>query len=80
MSETPSMPDALRRRIAARAAAAHTAASRDLEDFLRRIRSTPTAADITEYANLLSREQAVRRDRDAALNALGLEAPSIEPE
>jgi hypothetical protein len=80
MSEPPSVPDALLRKTAERAAAAHTAASRDLEDFLRRVRSAPTPAEIAEYANLISREQAVRNDRDAALDALGLHAPSIEPE
>ncbi|HEX6969738.1 MAG TPA: hypothetical protein VF174_13135 [Micromonosporaceae bacterium] len=80
MSQIPPVPDPLLRKTAERAAAAHTAVSRELEDFLRRVSAAPTPAEIAEYAHLISREQAVRIDRDAALNALGLEAPSIEPE
>ncbi|HEX5542653.1 MAG TPA: hypothetical protein VFX60_14020 [Micromonospora sp.] len=68
------------RQTAERLASAHTAASSDLEAFLQRVPPLPTPADIAEYANLIAREQAIRIDRDAALAALGLQAPSIEPE
>jgi hypothetical protein len=80
MSEQPRIPDPLLRKTAQRTAAAHTAASRDLEDFLRHVPSTPTAADIAEYANLIARERALRIDRDAAINALGLDASTVEPD
>lgn len=80
MTHVPPIRDARAREAAGRTAAAHTAASRDLEAFLRRAPSVLTPADIAEYANLLAREQAIRIDRDAAMGALGLFAPSIEPE
>lgn len=62
------------------AAGAHTAASTDLEEFLRRVPDVPDPADFAEYAALLGREQAIRAERDEAINALGLAAPSVEPE
>ncbi|MDG4831191.1 hypothetical protein O7627_17995 [Solwaraspora sp. WMMD1047] len=65
---------------ARRIAAAHTSASRDLEAFLRRVPATPTAADVAEYAALLSREDAVRADRAAAADAAGLATPSLGTE
>lgn len=65
---------------ARRAAEAHTAASGDLEEFLRRVPAVPDPADIAEYAALIGREQAIRAERDEALNAVGLAAPSVEPE
>lgn len=65
---------------ARQAAALHTAASGDLEEFLRRAPAVPDPADITEYAALLAREQAVRGQRDDAAAALGLTVPSVEPE
>lgn len=80
MSEQPSIPEPLLRKTAERTAAAHTAASRDLEDFLRHVPSAPTPADIAEYANLIARERALRVDRDAAVNAMGLDASTIEPD
>jgi hypothetical protein len=63
-----------------RAAAAHTAAARDLETFLRRLPDVPEPADITEYATLLSREERARADRQAAADAAGLQLPSMESE
>lgn len=66
------------REAARRAAAAYTAATRDLEAFLRRLSPTPTPAEITEYANLVAVEEARRGERQAALDALGLSAPSID--
>lgn len=68
------------RQRAHRAAAAHTAAAADLEQFLSRAPDVPDPADIAEYAALLAREQAVRAERDEAANAIGLAAPSVEPE
>lgn len=72
--------DAADREAARRVSAMHTAASGDIETFLRGVPSVPEPADIAEYATLIAREQAIRAQRDTALNALGLEAPSIEPE
>jgi hypothetical protein len=72
--------DATDRQRAQRAATAHTAASGDLEEFLRRVPAVPDPADIAEYAALLGREQAIRAERDEAVNAIGLEVPSVEPE
>jgi hypothetical protein len=65
---------------ARQAAALHTAVSGDLEEFLRRVPAVPDPADVTEYAALLAREQAVRAERDEAVAALGLAIPSVEPE
>jgi hypothetical protein len=66
------------REAARRAAAAYTAATRDLEAFLRRISPVPTAAEIVEYTALVAVEEARRGDRQSALDALGLTAPSID--
>jgi hypothetical protein len=63
---------------ARKAAAAHTAASRDLEAFLRRLPEVPEPEHIAEYANLLAREEEIRAERLEAIAAYGLEAPSIE--
>lgn len=60
-----------------RAAAAHTAAARDVEAFLRRVPATPTSSDIAEYATLLAREEAVRAERADAATAAGLDIPSV---
>lgn len=60
------------------AAAAHTAASRDLETFLNSLSATPTPADITEYASLLAREEILRARRQEASDALGLMLESLE--
>jgi hypothetical protein len=79
MTEQP-RSDAANRQRAQRAAAAHTAASGDVEEFLRRVPEVPDPADIVEYAALLAREQAIRAERDEAVNAIGLEVPSVEPE
>ncbi|MFF3866272.1 hypothetical protein [Micromonospora sp. NPDC001898] len=62
------------------AAASHTAASRDVEAFLRRLPAVPDPADITEYAALLSREERARGDRQAAADAAGLQIGSMESE
>jgi len=80
MTQTPPTRDARLWETAARTAAAHTAASRDLETFLRRLPAVLEPADFAEYANLLAHEQAFRIDRDTAMSALGLTTPSIEPE
>jgi len=63
---------------ARRAAAAHTAAARDLEAFVRRLPEVPGPEHIAEFAALLAREEAVRAERDEALDAYGLSAPSVE--
>nr|MDT0657521.1 hypothetical protein [Micromonospora sp. DSM 115978] len=60
-----------------RIAAAHTAASRDLEAFLRRVPAVPTAADIAEYAALLAREESIRADRAEAADTAGLATASL---
>lgn len=73
-------PDDVDRTAAVRACAQHTAASGDIEELLRRVPVPPEAADIAEYAALIAREQAVRAQRDAAVNRLGLQAPTVEPE
>jgi hypothetical protein len=65
------------RETARRIAAAHTAASRDVEAFLRRVPELPTFADVAEYAALLAREEAFRDERQDAAEAAGLGAPSI---
>ncbi|MEH1102766.1 hypothetical protein [Micromonospora sp. CPCC 205561] len=62
------------------AAAAHTAAARDVETFLRRLPEVPDPADVTEYANLLTREERARGDREAAADAAGLTIGSLESE
>ncbi|MGW4460636.1 hypothetical protein [Micromonospora sp. NPDC004704] len=62
---------------ARRIAAAHTAASRDVEAFLRRAPDLPTPADVAEYAALLAREEALREERRDAAESAGLGAPSI---
>ncbi|MGW1062093.1 hypothetical protein [Micromonospora sp. NBC_01412] len=62
------------------AAAAHTAASQDVEAFLRRLPVVPDPADITEYATLLSREERARGERQAAADAVGLQIGSMESE
>lgn len=68
------------RETARRAAAAHTAASHDLEAFLRRLPEVPGSAAIVEYAALLTREELLRRERQAAVGTVGLEVPSMESE
>jgi hypothetical protein len=68
------------REAARRLAAAHTAASRDVEAFLRRVPALPTPADIAEYNALVAREELVRTERLAAVEAAGLEAQSVESE
>jgi hypothetical protein len=63
---------------ARKAAAAHTAASRDLEAFLRRLPEVPGPEHIAEYATLLAREEEVRAERLTAVDVYGLSAPSID--
>ena len=60
-----------------RIAAAHTAASRDVEAFLRRVPAVPTAEDIAEYAALLAREEAIRTERNDGAEAAGLGVPTL---
>jgi hypothetical protein len=79
MTDTQPTDDANLREAARRTAAAHTAASRDIEALVRRIREVPEPGDIAEYATLIAREQALRAERDGALGAVGLDAPSVEP-
>ncbi|MEU4781708.1 hypothetical protein [Micromonospora sp. NPDC023633] len=71
-------PAADDREILRQAAAAHTAAARDVEAFLRRLPEMPDPADVTEYANLLTREERARADREAAADAAGLTIGSLE--
>lgn len=60
-----------------RLAAAHTAASRELEALVRRLPATPDASDIAEYAALLAREETLRAERAGAATAAGLQLPSL---
>ncbi|MGN9810362.1 hypothetical protein ACTMSW_13505 [Micromonospora sp. BQ11] len=73
-------PAADDREILRQAAATHTAAARDVETFLRRVPDVPDPADVAEYANLLTREERARTDREAAADAVGLTIGSIEPD
>ncbi|MER7420385.1 hypothetical protein ABT346_26985 [Micromonospora peucetia] len=66
------------REILRQTAAAHTAAARNVEAFLRRLPEVPDPADITEYANLLTREAQTLTDREAAADAAGLTVGSLE--
>lgn len=63
---------------ARKAAAAHTAASRDLEAFLRHLPEVPEPQHIVEYATLLAREEERRAERLEAVETYGLSVPSIE--
>ena len=78
MTDIQPIDDADLREAARRTAAAHTAASRDIEALVRRIPAVPDPGDVAEYATLIAREQALRAERDGALEALGLDAPSVE--
>jgi hypothetical protein len=62
---------------ARRIAAAHTAATRDVEAFLRQAPQLPEAADLAEYTTLLAREEALRGQRQTAAEAAGYAAPSL---
>ncbi|MEV1146438.1 hypothetical protein [Micromonospora sp. NPDC049799] len=73
-------PAADDREILRQAAATHTAAARDVETFLRRLPDVPDPADVTEYANLLTREERARADREAAADRAGLTIGSLEPD
>ncbi|MFY1622329.1 hypothetical protein ACN268_03900 [Micromonospora sp. WMMD735] len=77
---TDPYPAADQRELLRRAAAAHTAAARDVEAFLRRLPEVPDPADITEYATLLTREEQTRTERQDAADAAGLRLPSLESE
>ena len=68
------------RETARRIAAAHTAASRDVEAFLRRVPELPRPADVAEYTTLVAREERVRAERQVAAEAAGLQATSVESE
>jgi hypothetical protein len=84
LSETPENDNGTAvvddRETARRIAAAHTAASRDVEAFLRRVPALPTPADVAEYTALVAREELIRAERQAAVEAAGLEAPSVGTE
>ncbi|MEU8072978.1 hypothetical protein [Micromonospora sp. NPDC049151] len=73
-------PAADQRELLRQAATAHTTASAEVEAFLRRLPEVPGPADVTEYANLLSREERAHADRQAAADAAGLRLPSLESE
>ncbi|ADL46438.1 MULTISPECIES: hypothetical protein [Micromonospora] len=73
-------PAADQRELLRQAATAHTTAAAEVEAFLRRLPEVPGPADVTEYANLLSREERARADRQAAADAAGLRLPSLESE
>ena len=73
-------PAADQRELLRQAATAHTTASAEVEAFLRRMPEVPGPADVTEYADLLSREERARADRQAAADAAGLRLPSLESE
>ncbi|MFC0097402.1 hypothetical protein ACFFKH_07660 [Micromonospora marina] len=73
-------PAADQRELLRQAATTHTTAAAEVEAFLRRLPETPGPADVTEYANLLSREERARADRQAAADAAGLRLPSLESE
>ncbi|PWR05017.1 hypothetical protein DKT68_29085 [Micromonospora acroterricola] len=68
------------RELLSQAAAAHTATTREMEAFLRRLPEVPGPADVAEYANLLTREERTRGERDAAADAAGLTIGSLEPD
>ncbi|MET7470892.1 hypothetical protein ACFYON_23095 [Micromonospora sp. NPDC005686] len=73
-------PAADQRELLRQAAAAHTTTAAEVEAFLRRLPEVPGPADVTEYADLLSREERARADRQAAADAAGLRLPSLESE
>ncbi|MER5456715.1 MULTISPECIES: hypothetical protein [unclassified Micromonospora] len=73
-------PAADDREVLRRAAAAHTAAVREVEAFLRRVPEVPDPADLAEYANLITREEQTRAERQAAGEAVGLTIGSLESE
>ncbi|WP_433528653.1 hypothetical protein ACQPYA_20160 [Micromonospora sp. CA-263727] len=73
-------PAADDRELLRQAAAAHTAAVREVEAFLRRLPEVPDPADLTEYAALLSREEQTRADRQAVAETAGLAMASLETE
>ncbi|MEO3747873.1 hypothetical protein [Plantactinospora sp. B5E13] len=68
------------RETARRIAAAHTAASRDVEAFLRRVPELPNPEDVAEYAALLAREEAIRVERTTAAEVAGLDGSTISGE
>ncbi|WP_431729392.1 hypothetical protein [Verrucosispora sp. TAA-831] len=73
-------PAADDREVLRRAAAAHTAAVREVEAFLRRVPEVPDPADLAEYANLITREEQTRAERQAAGEAVGLTIGSLGSE
>jgi len=76
-SHTTTVPPADERENLRRIAAAHTAASRDVEDLVRRLPATPDPSDIAEYTALLAREEMLRAQRAAAAAAAGIQLPSV---
>ncbi|MFF5316364.1 hypothetical protein [Micromonospora chalcea] len=73
-------PAADQRELLRQAATAYTTAAAEVEAFLRRLPEVPDPADVTEYANLLSRTERARDDLLAAADAAGLRLPSLESE
>ncbi|MEU6023700.1 hypothetical protein [Micromonospora sp. NPDC047134] len=73
-------PAADDREVLREAAARHTTAVREVEAFLRRLPEVPDPADLTEYADLLTREEQTRADRTAAAEAAGLTIASLGTE
>ncbi|MBQ1041340.1 MULTISPECIES: hypothetical protein [unclassified Micromonospora] len=73
-------PAADQRELLRQAATAHTTAAAEVEAFLRRLPEVPDPADVTEYANLLSRAERARDELLAAADAAGLRLPSLESE
>ncbi|MEW2477762.1 hypothetical protein AB0875_28705 [Micromonospora gifhornensis] len=73
-------PAADDREVLREAAARHTTAVRNVEAFLRRLPEVPDPADLTEYANLITREEQARADRQAAADAAGLDFHSLGTE
>ncbi|MFC7549958.1 hypothetical protein [Plantactinospora sp. GCM10030261] len=65
------------RELARRTAAAHTAASRDVEAFLRRLPEVPSPGDVAEFGALVAREELLRAERQEATDAAGLPIPSV---
>jgi hypothetical protein len=74
---TPRSDDGTLRR-AAEAARAHAAAADAVATLVERMASPPDAAELVEYASLLSRETYTLRERSAALQASGLAVDSFD--
>ena len=60
------------------AALAYAEAVRQTQRFFDRIEDTDDPSVLIEYANLVRREEAAQADRLDALEAAGIEVPSID--